>query len=264
VEQAASTKAAQILLALDAHAKRVEKFVREKLENGELTTRQDLNMQLDLNKYHMKHMSDFFMAIGDKGGPPRVAAQKSFTRLLELTSTLRDLKTVCLPIAIRLKDDSCVQDAILFEKLIGYKIGLPKETSERKLLIEAIEEAVTAMHSKRIIHMDLYLSNIMWKRHDDGSYKVRIIDFDAAHKEGEELTLNTIAAMRDSAVMLFEKLGNHATFEHDKLHLEVLKEHLDDEELQIRDGETENDSKKRLDRRCSWLIAEYLQKKFET
>ena len=30
--------------------------------------------------------------------------------------------------------------------------------------------------------MDLYSSNIMWKKEDDGSFSVKLIDFDTVHK----------------------------------------------------------------------------------
>ena len=155
-------KAAKILVAMAHHKTEVEQYV--KLNN--LTRPSSVAMGLDPEKYHCKLMDDFF--------PVLLFKEWSLTRMLQVTSPLAGTSYACLPLAIRLKDHRCTCDAIIFENLIGYRIGLPKEPDDRVALVSAMQEAVDDMHLKRVIHMDLYLSNFMWKKEDNGSFSVKI------------------------------------------------------------------------------------------
>ena len=43
------------------------------------------------------------------------------------------------------------------------------------------------LHAKNVIHMKLFLSNIMWKKEDGESFSVILVDFDAVHSLDEPL-----------------------------------------------------------------------------
>jgi hypothetical protein len=99
------------------------------------------------------------------------------------------------------------EDAILFEKLVDYQIGLPKDQEDRKKLIAQIEAAVEEMHTRGVVHLVLYVSDIMWKMIADGTCsRVRVIDFDVVHELGKPLTLNAQQAIRNGDVSDFQSL----------------------------------------------------------
>ena len=71
--------------------------------------------------------------------------------------------------------------------------------------------------------MDFYPSNIMWAPKDD-SFDVKIIDWDAAHREGEKflpLTSDRIADSRRYPAWLPEV----ASTDHDLFFLQILRDH---------------------------------------
>lgn len=209
--------------------------------------------------YHLKMIKDFFSCCGEG------KEEQSLIRLLDITSKLTKRSSFCLPVAVRLKKDNGEEskkcDAIVFEKLAGFNIGLPKDSMDRKHLVKKIESVVEEMHKLGVVHMDLYLSNIMWKKNDDddGSFNVRIIDFDAAHRIGEKLTDTAWNALNYGNVPDFCLLGNKATKEHDTLYIDMIKTNIDDMQLQdnVDPNENECDVKERLDSRCSELMADH-------
>ena len=98
-------------------------------------------------------MDDFFPVLKCKG--------TSFNHMLGVRSRLEGTSYACLPLAIRLKGKQCNCDAIIFEKLVGYRIGLPDDSDDRDAMVSTMETAVDDMHEKGVVHMDLYLSNIL-------------------------------------------------------------------------------------------------------
>jgi hypothetical protein len=90
-------------------------------------------------------------------------------------------------------------------------------------LISQIDAAVEEMHTRGVVHVDLYLSDIMWKRIADGTYCVLAIDFDPVHELGiKPLTLNALQeAIRNGDVGGFSKLGMCAIEKHDTLYLDT-------------------------------------------
>ncbi len=61
----------------------------------------------------------------------------------------------------------------------GYVMGVPPEAEDYKTFLLALETLVHRIHARRVVHMDMYPSNILWAK-VDGKMKVRIIDWDAA------------------------------------------------------------------------------------
>lgn len=124
-------------------------------------------MSLDTDRYHIKKINDFFSSCGDG------MVDESVSRFFTLTSELSDANFACCPLAYRLGDpnSSLTQDVIVFENLSDYRIGLPKEScAERQKLVAAIREAAQKLHDLGLVHMDLYLSNIMWTKDTSGAY----------------------------------------------------------------------------------------------
>lgn len=174
--------------------------------------------------------------------------------MLEVTRRLAETKYACLPIAVRLKDAACGHDAILFEKLVEYCIGLPHDATDRDALVSEMRKVVDDMHQKRVVHMDLYLSNFMWKKVGDLAFSVRIIDFDSAHKLGQKLTPGTWARMGEIKSK-FSFLGPKAKLDHDNLYMEMLREKINEESLRVAGpSESEKEVKSRLDGACASLM----------
>ena len=59
-----------------------------------------------------------------------------------------------------------------------YKIGLPYTQEQRKIYLEKLKSAIRAIHMAGVVHLDLYLSNIMWKELESGKIELKIIDWD--------------------------------------------------------------------------------------
>ena len=237
-------KAATILVAMWRHKTEVEQYVK----SNSLTRPRSVAMGLDPAKYHSKLMDDFFPVLTFKDA--------SLTHMLEVTSRLAGTSYACLPLAIRLKDKKCNCDAIIFEKLVGYRIGLPNEHDDRVALVSTMQAAVDDMHQKGVVHTDLYVSNFMWMKLDSGSFSVKIIDFDTAHEVGQPLTAATWARLHELKSE-FCKLGHNATIDHDNLYMTMLKEKIDEESLRIGGaGESEEDVKNRLDGACTSFMAD--------
>ena len=53
----------------------------------------------------------------------------------------------------------------------------------------SVEQAMNAIHSAGVVHLDWYLSNFMWQyKPESGELSVKIIDFDSAHLMSDSLT----------------------------------------------------------------------------
>eukprot|EP00961_Rhodomonas_salina_P225382 3047382-Rhodomonas_salina.1 len=65
--------------------------------------------------------------------------------------------------------------------LEGFAVGVPHHGTETfEAYLRAVEKAVDAVHAAGVVHLDLYVSNIM-HRVQDGTIEIKIIDWDAAH-----------------------------------------------------------------------------------
>jgi len=77
---------------------------------------------------------------------------------------------------------------------LGFKTGTPDRIMEPELFeafVVELKRCVALVHSAGVIHVDLYASNIMWKRSDDDNdehwVRIKIVDWDASHclEEGD-------------------------------------------------------------------------------
>lgn len=250
-EQEGRLKAAKILIAMSRHCNEMEQYVAANANS--LTRVDNVTMRLDNEKYHIKSMADFFPCLGEG------AEGASFSRMLDVTRQLADTDYACLPIATRLKDDKdgdLHHDAILFEKLVDYCIGFPHDASDRLALVSEMEKVVADMHEKGVVHMDPYLSNFMWKKENDSTFSVKIIDFDAAHKLGTKLTNATLLRLKESKSD-FITLGVRATLDHDNLYMKMLREKMSEGSLRVAGpSESEQKVKSRLDSACTSMVQE--------
>jgi hypothetical protein len=91
------------------------------------------------------------------------------------------------PLAIRTPDTVSMSFwQIVYRDLTqsGYRIGAPNRLHEEELFqtyLKALKYAIRCIHKAGVIHVDLYLSNVMWLVQEDGSIDIKIIDWDAAH-----------------------------------------------------------------------------------
>ena len=124
--------------------------------------------------------------------------------IIILTSMLCRCSCTCPPLACRLHGaTSCgdqsatvMEDILVFERLVGFHIGFPSDVAERKRVFAAMKDAVSKFHSHGLVHLDLYLSNIMWrKKEDEDAYDVCIIDFDSIHRNDEILSATALQRM---------------------------------------------------------------------
>ncbi len=101
---------------------------------------------------------------------------------------------VVFPLCVREYEDNPKETEILFPNLIqyGYKIGLPRDANQRQQYLSELRKAVVAFHNVGVAHIDLYLSNIMWKVKEDGNFSLKVIDWDVAHFLEEPLSPLTI------------------------------------------------------------------------
>ncbi len=69
--------------------------------------------------------------------------------------------------------------------LEGFAVGVPDhDTGTLEAYCQAIEKAVNVVHTAGVVHLDLYVSNIMHQV-QNGTIEIKIIDWDAAHLIGE-------------------------------------------------------------------------------
>ena len=130
------------------------------------------------------------------------------------------------PLSIRTPDeasDGCYQ--IIYRDLtkMGFLIGAPdRMTNETvyNLYVRALTDAVESIHRAGVIHVDLYLSNVMWRYNKGNSVvEIKIIDWDAAHCIDEEKFVDKVEKS------LNEYLGRENVnfgVQHDRLYLAVL------------------------------------------
>lgn len=130
------------------------------------------------------------------------------------------------PLSIRTPDDAsddCYQ--IIYRDLtkLGFRIGAPNRIENEDLFdlyATALTAAVESIHNAGVIHVDLYLSNVMWLHNAEaGLMEIKLIDWDASHCLDEGKFTDNI----ETALNAY--LGDeHVNFgpEHDRLYLKVL------------------------------------------
>jgi hypothetical protein len=133
--------------------------------------------------FHQKPLHTFFAATGN--------IQTSLHRYFKIMARLHEREMcrpfVCFPICVREFEDNVKVSSIVFPKLTGYSIGLPETPELRTLFIQQLKVAISAFHAAGVVHMDLYLSNVMWRIGEDSIVEIKVIDWDAAHFVDEDL-----------------------------------------------------------------------------
>jgi len=145
--------------------------------------------------YHAKSLEDFFCSKGN--------AQNSLLYLFKVFSRLHKNPAcklyVVFPLCVREYEDNPKETEILFPNLeqYGYKIGLPRDANQRQQYLSELRKAMVAFHNVGVAHIDLYLSNIMWKVKEDGNFSLKVIDWDVAHFLEEPLSPLTVARLTE-------------------------------------------------------------------
>lgn len=259
--QTESIHVAKYLCAMLDFTVQLEGNVSRKHEAGELVSRKQYKMELSPEKYYWKKMDQFFPCYD--GDPSK---ERSLNHFLRVTEKMKSLKTACLPRTVRLgetRGGTKSADIIVFDMLAGYNIGFPDDEADRQSLLEAMRTVVSDLHALHVVHMDLYLSNIMWKKLDNGSFHVQLIDFDAAQTLDDRfLTDNVCKRLVEKEIDLFALFGPRPTKAYDTIYLDLYEQNLDDPDLRVvrkgESGSNEDDVKERLDRRCTELKKDFV------
>lgn len=131
------------------------------------------------------------------------------------------------PLSIRTPDgesDGCYQ--IIYRDLtkLGFRIGAPNRITHEAvydIFVETLTTAVHSIHKAGVIHVDLYLSNVMWLYNaDTNMVEIKIIDWDSSHCLAEGKFVDNVEKL------LIDYLGQimhvHFGAAHDLIYLAVL------------------------------------------
>jgi len=198
-------------------------------------------MKLSAAVYHCKPLRCFFASTGN--------IQSSLYHFFKVMAHLHRSecrKLVVFPICVREFEDEPHETMIVFPKLgKEYKIGLPDSAQLRISFVEKLDIAMALIHQAGVVHMDLYLSNIMWRELSESEVQLKIIDWDAAHFTHESLTTQTQQRLRPRRELVMEKaaLRDDQTLRNSKDMMEyydvsllrVLEENLNEESLRARE-----------------------------
>lgn len=94
---------------------------------------------------------------------------------------------------------NAVMNALLFPNLqtLGYQCALPTTLKVARMYVEALKEAVAAVHRADVVHGDLYVSNIMWREGAGGdAVELKLIDWDTVFFAHDGVPLHWAAMWR--------------------------------------------------------------------
>jgi len=134
---------------------------------------------LFLHDFHLKMTRDIFTT--------RPSLDQSLLHMFSVFQLLWNSPSkvfVLFPITFRC-GASPPDDALVFDKLHGYRIGLPADETARHALLGLLKAALVSFHECGVVHMDFYPSNFMWRQASDGAIDLKVIDWDAAHLVNE-------------------------------------------------------------------------------
>lgn len=83
-------------------------------------------------------------------------------------------------------------------------------------------------HEAGVIHMDLHPYNFMWKNKEGNEIDLKVIDWDAAHFQDEQLTDHVRNHIEKSSKFLPHSNHNHANRVYDVYFFNVISESQDD------------------------------------
>eukprot|EP01036_Dinobryon_divergens_P035104 gene35104-45441_t len=98
------------------------------------------------------------------------------------------------PLSVRTPESGCCDYfELIYRDLtqLGFQTGTPDRITEPDLFeafVAELKRCVALVHSAGVIHVDLFASNIMWKRSDDERcVRIKIVDWDGSHclEEGD-------------------------------------------------------------------------------
>jgi hypothetical protein len=134
-------------------------------------------IQLSLHLYYLKPLTNFFMTTGNM--------QTSLFYYFKVMSCLMKSEAcrphVLFPICVREYADDPSKSSIVFPRLRPeeYHIGLPSNKNMRVKFLNKLELAMHCFHAVGVVHLDLYLSNIIWRELNE-DVEIKIIDWDSA------------------------------------------------------------------------------------
>jgi hypothetical protein len=207
---------------------------RKPLHTPQPLIRVPLEIALDLDLYYFKTEDQIFCAEGnaERENKATEAAQSrnhSMYHMARVLERLHDCPYAVLPLTFR-HDNSRNRRGFVFHKLQGFAMGFTTDRDFNTILVAAIEKALAAIHERRVVHMDFYLSNVMWKG-DKSSIDVRVVDWDVVRFEGELLPNRMLTRLtRSPRYALYQ--NNRAIREYDTFFVDVMKHSLQNEAWQ--------------------------------
>lgn len=157
---------------------------------------------------------------------------------------------ILYPICIRLDGGNISRGQLVFPRLNEPKwtIGIPKCEILRKDFVNSLEILIKAIHDSGVVHLDFYLSNIMWSidANDTNKVFIKIIDWDSAHFLTETLApsvINRLCHGRDEIAKRYSSV--HSLKNYDLSLLDIIKTNIDAVDLQVNIKETLDDNFKK-------------------
>lgn len=226
----ADDQQARVAAAFLAKASAAAKTTQSKLRKVTQKPKTSMKLELDMSCYHIKILDDSTLerGLGMFGGIDN--GLEHMVLVLNKLFASRAREYVVFPLGLRTPDEEkgvnkhdCPM--LIFPDLgkEGFRIGTPKFPSEGEgstlwhQYMNTLDNAVSAIHDAGVIHVDLYPSNIMWRKSSNGLLDLRIIDWDSAHclDEGDF----------SESVKVCETPGCRLTFgtAHDLHYIEVIR-----------------------------------------
>lgn len=147
-----------------------------------------LNIMLSEEKYFRKSKQNIFLRTNDE--------LDSLKYLWSMFHLLKDIEDAVKPLCFAdldywISGQQCYYPGcLLFPHLDpSYQMGMPVDEEHFNWYLAKLKALLISVHSAGVVHMDVYASNVMWKLTDDGkSIDVKLIDWDAATRIGDQLT----------------------------------------------------------------------------
>ena len=145
---------------------------------------------------------------------------------------------ILFPICIRTEGKALFKSQIVFPRLEEdiWHIGLPSTEVLRYHYLSTLRDALQKIHSVGVVHLDFYLSNIMWRINPNDSDKVliKIIDWDSAHFATEPLEVTVTNRLYIGRSILASQCGSGLPFGYDDSLLNIIVDEIENEILQMR------------------------------
>jgi hypothetical protein len=141
-------------------------------------------------------------------------------------------------------------DYYIFFPRLGedWRIGMPDDQKECEKVAAAMQTAQEAINRTNVVHMDLYLSNIMWRWSSNvGVVEIKVVDWDTCCFKGTPLAESVVAALKSSPrAHLVESENASAHAAHDTFYMDVLAANSANQSLKSKDANALNKAFKQL------------------